>query len=468
MLERNAHSKPAGAGLSGIILVVGSLLLMTGCPVPVGPSGNGNENDNVAAARTYVGTDKCLTCHGAAMVTGTDMSTFLNSGHPYKLNKVDGEMPTYPFSTIEGALEIMGDDDEPTDDGATPDPIAGGTDNTLSTPPSYADVSYVIGGYGWKARWIDADGYIVTGSAVQYNLETETMSAYHNNETDKVYNCGNCHATGWKAYTSEDADDRNLNRQDDLPGMAGTFAAPGVQCEACHGAGSAHVESQSPDDITRVASPRTTEQFLAEDMAYGAPVACSDCHTRNGEKDYPTYVGGPGLIQASGGLIRHHEQYDEMIGINPDDVDAGPTGPHATSACTQCHNPHTTTRYMDVSGDPPGMDVACTDCHNEGGSGDKDYAITSGGMQDLACIDCHMPLLAKSAIKHDAVGTGPATGDIKSHIFRIDLSADAQFTNDGAYAYPWITPEFACKTCHNGEDAMDFEVSFLSSQTIHD
>ena len=51
------------------------------------------------------------------------------------------------------------------------------------------------------------------------------------------------------------------------------------------------------------------------------------------------------------------------------------------------------------------------------------------------------------------MGTGPATGDIRTHIFKIDLSKDPatmQITSDGKFAYPWITKTFACDTCHNG------------------
>ena len=117
---------------------------------------------------------------------------------------------------------------------------------------------------------------------------------------------------------------------------------------------------------------------------------------------------------------------------------------------------------MAISDDDPGMDTACTACHSE-----EEHAITSGGMTDLNCTDCHMPLLAKSAVAHDAVGTGPATGDIMSHIFRIDLAAADQFTEDGAFAYPWITSTFACKTCHNGEDAIDFTTEALAGMSIH-
>ena len=356
----NARKTWSGTSAKSVLPVACLGLIIStlaGCPqVPVdlcaGVTCDPGENcvDGICAApvaRTYVGSEACGSCHAGTL------ATFMRTAHPFKINKVvDGQMPTYPFSTIEGALEMVTDDDLPLAD-ETPDP-APGTDNTLGTPAGYSDVSYVIGGFGWKARFMDLNGFIVTGSNVQYNLETEGVVAYHDNEVDKPFNCGNCHTTGWRRYTSEEGDDRNLNRQEDLPGMDGTFALPGIQCEACHGAGSDHIAAPSKDNITRIATPRTTEDFLADDMAFGKAAACSDCHTRHAEKDYPTYVGGSGMILASGGLIRHHEQNDEMQGINPDDEAGGPTGPHASLDCIACHNPHTTTRYQDVSGDPTG------------------------------------------------------------------------------------------------------------------
>jgi len=70
----------------------------------------------------------------------------VQTGHPYKLNKVEnGQPPEYPFSEV-------------------PQPPEGYT---------WDDVAYVIGGYGWKARFIDHDGFIITGDAdatTQHNL----------------------------------------------------------------------------------------------------------------------------------------------------------------------------------------------------------------------------------------------------------------------------------------------------------
>lgn len=96
----------------------------------------------------------------------------------------------------------------------------------------------------------------------------------------------------------------------------------------------------------------------------------------------------------------------------------------------------------------------------------NDYEISSGGMTGFECLECHMPHLAKSSLAHAPVGTGPATGDIRTHVFRIDLTQEEQFTADGAFAYPWIIGEFAGKTCHNDETA--FDLVFPSTMTIHD
>ena len=201
------------------------------------------------------------------------------SGHPYKLNKVDGAPPTYPWSSVP------------------------------YTPTGYTwdDVTYVIGGYGWKARFVDNQGYIVTGEAVQYNLATQDWVGYHADEDPgtKPYNCGKCHTTAWIDYD----DNAHPHRQDGLPGMAGTFSQPGVTCEACHGPGQAHVDSYGDPDLITVDN---------------TSLMCGNCHTRDENR----------RIAASGGFIKHHEQYDEMV-----------NSPHRGMSCNTCHDPHKSTKY---------------------------------------------------------------------------------------------------------------------------
>ncbi len=81
--------------------------------------------DETFEAPQYTGSESCQECHEAKY------ETFMESGHPYKLNKVvDSQPPEYPFSEV-------------------PNPPEGYT---------WDDITYVIGGYGWKARFIDKDG----------------------------------------------------------------------------------------------------------------------------------------------------------------------------------------------------------------------------------------------------------------------------------------------------------------------
>jgi hypothetical protein len=95
----------------------------------------------------------------------------MKSGHPYKLNKVvDGKPPEYAFSEV-------------------PNPPEGYT---------WADITYAIGGHGWKARFFGKDGYVITGgenATTQCNLFNERLGlgdiwvAYHAGE-QKPYSCG--------------------------------------------------------------------------------------------------------------------------------------------------------------------------------------------------------------------------------------------------------------------------------------
>lgn len=413
---------------------------------------------------TYVGSATCASCHS------DKHKSFAKTGHNSKIQKIaNGEQPSFPYTpeeTITGAIDLL--------QFAGPDGD-GTTNNALGAPTSYDQVSYVVGGYNWKLRWLDADGYIVTGKNVQYNIrnadgsfnipenhlnDPDVMGDYKAGDMNYQYKCGNCHTTGWKRTTTEEGDLRNLQRQDDLPGMGGTFAEQGIQCEACHGAGSQHIKTMSADDIVRVASVRTTADFLNEDMGFGLAVTCAECHTRDGEKDYPSYVSAyneafpngsqlGGRIVSSGGLSKHHQTGDELLGVVPEDhadYKAGDEiGPKKNMSCSTCHDPHkSTVNKGSADGLHSGAVKECSACH------DMEFAENTwaaGPHKAAECTTCHMPKLAKSAVTKEV--NGVVFGDVKSHLFNIDLSADAkQFTDDGKFQMPWSTAEFSCGSCH--------------------
>ncbi|UCC53487.1 MAG: collagen-like protein, partial [Anaerolineaceae bacterium] len=234
-----------------------------GAPGPAGVDGLSYEPPE------FVGSDTCAECHADTF------DVFMGSGHPYKLTQVvDGQPPEYPFTEI-------------------PSPPEGYT---------WDDISYVIGGYNWKARFVDQEGYIITGdenATTQYNFYNPDLDmgdnwvAYHAGEENKPYDCGSCHTT---AYSPQ-------GNQDGLPGMIGTFSQGGIHCEECHGAGSLHVNN-----------PMTVDMKIDRDSE-----ACGDCHVRGGSEE----------VNASGGFIKHHEQYEELF-----------QGKHIAIDCVVCHDPH--------------------------------------------------------------------------------------------------------------------------------
>ncbi len=338
-----------------VVTVIGFMAATTGC--------NDDETSLIQPSLAYVGAEACSYCH-------TDTyNEMLKSGHPFKLTKVeDGQAPTYPFSTV-------------------PNPPAG---------YDWSDITYVIGGFGWKARFLGKDGYIITkGGNNQYNLANQSFADYHKDEL-KPYDCGRCHTTG---YTPD-------GNQDGLPGIVGQWAEPGITCEECHGPGSLHVAT--PQDVGMLIDTR--------------PEACGRCHNRGGLN---------AKIPASKGFIRHHEQYNEMQSTSMRHLN-----------CVTCHDPHTGVRYNDQEG-AQAIRLDCEDCHTTARASLQNAPLAAR-KADAICTDCHMPKASKSA-----VAISLYVGDVKTHIFAINPDSLAKtFTGAGDFANPYVTTEFACLPCH--------------------
>ncbi|MFQ5997623.1 MAG: multiheme c-type cytochrome, partial [Dehalococcoidales bacterium] len=325
-------------------------------PAPPVPAPAAGPTPTLAEELGYVGSETCGQCHA------DKYSSFRVTGHPWKLK------------TAEVAKS-----------------------NPLPLPKGYTwdDISYVIGGYKWKSRYIGTDGYIITTTDGepgnnQYNMMVGTWSDYHAGE-EKKYNCGKCHTTG---YSEE-------GNQGGLEGIVGTWAFEGIQCEACHGPGKDHVAGGGDKAAITVDS---------------SSALCGNCHIR-GEAE---------TIPAKGGFIRHHEQYNELL-----------ASPHKSFNCVTCHDPHQKAEFS--------IKADCASCHSG-----QNTEFTGSQMQKvgLTCTDCHMPMATKSA-----VSLGPNKGDVKTHLFRITTDPAASlFTEDGAFANDSLTLDFVCLQCHQDKD----------------
>jgi hypothetical protein len=343
---------------------------------PAGPPGSAGEAAGAASVGAeYAGSAVCAGCH-------TDIyDVFVQSGHGYKLNPVvNGQPPEYPFTEV----------------------------SELPEGYTWDDISYVIGGYNWKARFIDQDGYIITDEPGatgneeylnQYNFANPNVgteagwTTYHSGEEDKPYDCGTCHTTGYSP----------TGNQDDLPGLVGTWAEPGIMCEECHGPGGLHVQN-----------PQGVQMMVDRDAEL-----CGQCHRR----------GDIESVNASGGFIRHHEQYEELF-----------QGKHIALDCTICHDPHEGVVQLRQDESVPNTRTQCENCHLE----EAQFQNSDIHPAATECIDCHMPRIVKSAV-------GDAekfTGDIRTHLMRINPIQIEQFNEDGSASLSEIGLNFACRHCH--------------------
>ena len=184
--------------------------------------------------------------------------------------------------------------------------------------------------------------------------------------------------------------------------MIGTWTEPGVQCEACHGPSSLHVSD-----------PRGVRPVVDR-----SPALCGECH----------YRGVPESVDASGGFIKHHEQYEELF-----------QSKHITLDCVLCHDPHAGVIQLRKA-EVQTTRVSCANCHFK----EAIYQASAVMKSAVDCIECHMPRVTKSAVGNAA----KYTGDIRTHLMAIDATMTGQFSEDGKFALSQLGLDFACKSCH--------------------
>lgn len=371
----------------------------------------------------YAGKQACFGCHTA--FKPVDLAEFNKSGHPWKVQPIDrskvdanGVYKPFPAGTNEAGVPLA------------PEAMAMGFSYTASD----SNIAFMIGGFGWKARWMNKQGYIYKGAKAQYNLGTNQPSqkghggydaSLVNNQmfalqsTPALYNCGSCHTTGWKAYNASTQPARYNN----LPGFDGTFYEFGVQCEGCHGPSKNHVDN-----------PTTIKP------SKDGFTMCKSCHARS--------QGLKIAVKSDKQLLDHREQYDEMLFTK-----------HLRTAnmtCVTCHDPHKSTVYD--RGGLKSTAKTCQPCHAD--KSNITITIVKDGSSTQAvhtCKDCHMPYTGNSAVKQNN-----NRGDQASHMWKINTNPvnkfQGMFTTDSlavkipADSVVAHTLDFACLGCHTTRD----------------
>ncbi len=349
---------------------------------PEGPAGPAGEAAPTSVAETvrveYLGDQLCAGCHAELA------QTYMKSGHPWSLSAItEGKAPDYPFTQIK----------------------------LLPGGYSLKDISYIIGGYFWKAIFVNSQGFILTGAPGstddstylnQFNFGnsglglTPSWSSYHAGQADLSFTCGACHATGYD----------NGGNQGDLPGIIGTWAQAGVRCERCHGPGSLHASN-----------PKQNRMLVERD-----PSLCQECHTY---KDVH-----PAELKVANGFIQHGDQYGDLS-----------QSKHQILNCLLCHDPHSGVVQLRLDGEQTTR-LLCQDCHYL----EAQFQTNASHLAlNISCTDCHMPRLIQSG----SANLRAYTGDMRTHVVVIDPRLSSQFNEDGSLASGQIGLDYACRHCHS-------------------
>jgi hypothetical protein len=324
-------------------------------------------------------------------------------GHSQALKVLDGTRPLYPADASRAGV---------------PDP-----------PPGFgwSDLRLAIGGYTKSASLVSSEGYLLTdelgGPPVQYILPFLVSQAPAGflpanvipvAATPYQYDCFRCHVTGPQSLAENGG-----RRQENRPGIEGTWMEPGVQCEACHGPGSVHVANPSAGHLTVDSS----SSF------------CGQCHGDPAD---------PQPLPAADGFIVGNRQWSEVL-----------ASPHADFACNYCHNPHTSAIYDPVNG----LRNDCTSCHTTANMARHQNKVFVQGdyVEVLSCQSCHMPPAARNGSA--TVSGTTRIGDTRVHLMYVDVTVrdyQSMFTPDGGEVVrdglgkAAVTVDLVCLRCHNG------------------
>lgn len=372
-------------------LLATTIGLLIGCPAAEPPFGVVPPDEEF-----YVSANACAACHANIA------AQHARSAHAQALRPVLSQPPIYPAPAP-----------------GVPAPPAG---------QEWRDIAYVIGGYAKAARFVDTQGFVTTGPGAQYDIprpEVLLGAGYVpflpdaagpvGFEFDDFFRL----TTGGRSFA-----DNGGRRQDNRPGIGGTFAEPGVQCEACHGPGGLHVPSPAAGNI----------------ILDGTSTSCAACHTNQTR---------PGAILAGGGLIQGFQQSEEVA-----------ASPHARFACNVCHNPHGSTTYDPANA----IRNECRACHANMDMGLHENLVYVQGdyVEPVTCVSCHMPyaVSTRSASTFELSNMTTATlGDTRSHIMTLDptpAGLAAMFAEGGAViaqdaaGRASISTCYVCLRCHNG------------------
>jgi tetratricopeptide (TPR) repeat protein len=273
----------------------------------------------------------------------------------------------------------------------------------------------------WDTRAADAGGqrwfHLYPDQNIDFRDPLHWTGRYQNWNTM----CAECHSTDL---------DKNYRLESDS--YATSWTSINVDCEACHGPGSLHVEAPASHALALAATPRqwifdgerNTARRMPETPERRELETCAQCHSRRSQFDDAFLPGHalldsfrpallePALYHADGQILDEVYVYGSFL----------QSAMHAAGVtCSDCHEPHTAKLRFEGN-------ALCAQCHLPSAFDSSEHHGHERDSAGAQCAACHMPQMTYMVVDPR-----------RDHSFRIprpDLSAALGTPN-------------ACTQCHS-------------------
>ena len=399
-------------------------------PAPIEPSSSSAQSNDQA---TYVGGQQCAACHPA------EAELWAGSHHDLAMQAADSDSVLGDFSNtqfdyngVTSEFFVRDDSFWVRTDGPDGELMDYEITHTFGVEPLQQYLTRFPNGrfqalsIAWDSRPLEQGGqrwfHLYPDELIDHTDPLHWTGAFQNwNGT-----CAECHSTNLQ---------KNFALEEDL--FETSFSSMDVDCEACHGAGSLHVQApesfplELPSDTEAhwlfLGRARIAQRVPALEDAAEVEV-CAQCHSRRNQFTDDYHPGDPlldafrpslldaNLYHADGQILDEVYVYGSFLQSRM----------HAAGVtCSDCHDPHSTElRFED--------NALCSQCHLASayfGPTHHHHARESPGS---ACVSCHMP-----------AETYMVVDPRRDHSFRVprpDLSVALDTPN-------------ACNGCHQDETA---------------
>lgn len=372
------------------------------------------------------------------------------------------------------------------------------------------DISLAIGAGRYLQRYVvELDDDLLAVLPAEWDTINQVWQPYTRGETwpgpeyDFVANCAGCHTVGLEIERGRWEDD-------------------GVQCEACHGPGSIHVELA--EDAGRRPSEEEIAGIHAAIVVSPDAQICGQCHSQGMTPDsaHPYPIGfrpggdllDPAMFQlqpeddgaawydSGHGRLMNMQFNEWLTSGHADSLDTLQSNANAQDECLACHSGDVAfharilAAYEDetLTGEPPAaptvtsatVAVTCTTCHSPH-AGDNDFQLVSDAYE--LCTSCHRNTELVQPLHHpvvemfegqtvvDTLEGIPSAHFIEEEGPRCVTCHMAGLPVGGAQlaSHTWQpvipgeradSPPDACSTCHDDLLTNDLESLVLDTQAV--